>query len=71
LIAEKIGANTEAVLEEVRRTGALPRTAAVSLATERVRRAMQTRRWMHRRDKLRWINVPPVLMARIGAFPFH
>jgi len=45
LIAEKIRANTEAMLEEVRRTGALPRTAAVSLATERVRRAMQTRRW--------------------------
>ena len=45
LIAEKIRANTEAVLDEVRRTGALPRTAAVSLATERVRRAMRTRRW--------------------------
>jgi glutamate dehydrogenase (NAD(P)+) len=45
LIAEKIRANTEAVLDEVRRTGALPRTAAVLLATERVRRAMRTRRW--------------------------
>ena len=45
LIAEKIRANTAAVLEEVRRTGALPRTAAVSLATERVHRAMRTRRW--------------------------
>jgi len=45
LIAERIRANTEAVLDEVRRTGALPRTAAVSLATERVRRAMRTRRW--------------------------
>src|SRR6516165_9484255 len=44
-IAEKIRANTEAVLDEVRRTGALPRTAAVSLATERVRRATRTRRW--------------------------
>ena len=44
LIAEKIRVNTEAVLDEVRRTGALPRTAA-SLATERVRRAMRTRRW--------------------------
>jgi glutamate dehydrogenase (NAD(P)+) len=45
LIAEKIRANTETVLDEARRTGALPRTAAVSLATERVRRAMRTRRW--------------------------
>ena len=45
LIAEKIRANTEAMLDEVRRTGALPRTAALSLATERVRRAMRTRRW--------------------------
>jgi len=43
--AEKIRANTEAVLDEVRRTGSLPRTAAVSLATERVHRAMRTRRW--------------------------
>ena len=45
LIDEKIRANTEAVLDEVRRTDALPRTAALSLATERVRRAMRTRRW--------------------------
>ena len=45
LINEKIRNNTEAVLDEVRRTGALPRTAAVSLATERVRRVMRTRRW--------------------------
>jgi glutamate dehydrogenase (NAD(P)+) len=45
LIDEKIRANTEAVLDEVRRTGALPRSAAVSLATERVRRAMRIRRW--------------------------
>ena len=45
LIAEKIRANAEAVLGEVRRTGALPRTAAVSLAAERVRRATRTRRW--------------------------
>jgi len=44
-IAEKIRANTEAVLDEVRRSGTLPRTAAVSLATERVHRAMRTRRW--------------------------
>ena len=45
LIDEKIRANIEAMLKEVRRTGALPRTAALSLATERVRRAMRTRRW--------------------------
>jgi glutamate dehydrogenase (NAD(P)+) len=44
-IEEKIRANTEAVLDEVERTGALPRTAALSLATERVHRAMRTRRW--------------------------
>jgi glutamate dehydrogenase (NAD(P)+) len=43
LIAKKIRANTEAVLNEARRAGALPRTAAVSLATERVRRVMRTR----------------------------
>ena len=41
-IDEKIRANTEAVLDEVRRTDALPRTAALSLATERM---MGTRRW--------------------------
>jgi glutamate dehydrogenase (NAD(P)+) len=45
VIDEKIRANTGAVLDEARRTGALPRSAALSLATERVRRAMQTRRW--------------------------
>jgi glutamate dehydrogenase (NAD(P)+) len=45
LIDEKIRSNTEAVLGEARRTGALPRTAAASLASERVRRAMWTRRW--------------------------
>jgi glutamate dehydrogenase (NAD(P)+) len=45
LIDEKIRANIQSMLEEVRRTGALPRTAALSLATERVRRAMRTRRW--------------------------
>jgi glutamate dehydrogenase/leucine dehydrogenase len=44
-IGEKIRANTGAVLDEVRRTGALPRTAAISLATQRVYRAMRTRRW--------------------------
>jgi glutamate dehydrogenase (NAD(P)+) len=45
LIDEKIRANTEAMLDEVRRTHALPRIAALWLATERVCRAMQTRRW--------------------------
>ena len=45
LIDEKIRANTEAVLDEVKRTGALPRTAAMLLATERVERAMRIRRW--------------------------
>jgi len=44
-IDEKIRANTQAVLEEAKRTKSLPRTAAVSLAKERVRRAMRTRRW--------------------------
>ena len=45
LADEKIRANTAAVLDEARRTGALPRTAALALATERVHRAMRTRRW--------------------------
>jgi len=44
-IDEKIRANTKAVLDEVRRAGVLPHTAATSLATERVHRAMRTRRW--------------------------
>ena len=44
-IDEKIRANTEAVLQEARRSGALPRSAAQSLAKARVLRAMQTRRW--------------------------
>jgi glutamate dehydrogenase (NAD(P)+) len=44
-IAEKIRGNTKAVLDEVRRAGVLPRTAATSLAIERVHRAMRTRRW--------------------------
>jgi glutamate dehydrogenase (NAD(P)+) len=52
-IEEKIRANTEAVLDEVRRTGALPRTAALSLATERVHQAMRTRRWDARARGLR------------------
>lgn len=44
-IVEKIGANTRAVLDEARRTGAPPRRAAVALAERRVRAAMATRRW--------------------------
>jgi len=44
-IVEKIAANTHAVLDEVKRTGALPRAAAVALAERRVRAAMATRRW--------------------------
>ena len=38
-------ATHKAVLDEVHRTGVLPRAAATSLATKRVHRAMQTRRW--------------------------
>ena len=45
VIDEKIRANTEAMLQEVRHTNASPRTAALSLATKRMRRAMRTRRW--------------------------
>jgi glutamate dehydrogenase (NAD(P)+) len=43
-IEEKIRANTEAVLAEAKRTGSLPRQAAVALAEKRVRSAMQYRR---------------------------
>jgi glutamate dehydrogenase (NAD(P)+) len=44
-IAEKIRANTDAVLGAVRRDRVLPRIAAVNLATERVRAAMKMRRF--------------------------
>jgi glutamate dehydrogenase (NAD(P)+) len=44
-IEERIRANTEAVLDASRRRSVRPREAAVALATERVRRAMQTRRF--------------------------
>jgi glutamate dehydrogenase (NAD(P)+) len=44
-IAEKIAANTRAVLETAKTKHALPRDAAVELASSRVRRAMQLRRW--------------------------
>ena len=46
-IDEKIRANTRALLAQVREKGALPRSAALALATARVERAMQTRRWEH------------------------
>jgi glutamate dehydrogenase/leucine dehydrogenase len=42
-IEEKIRLNTEAVLANAKKTGSLPRQAAVSLATERVKRAMTYR----------------------------
>jgi glutamate dehydrogenase/leucine dehydrogenase len=42
-IEEKIQINTEAVLASAKKTGSLPRQAAVSLATERVKRAMTYR----------------------------
>lgn len=45
VIDEKIRANTRAVLEEARRTGAEPRAAAVALAERRVREAASLRRW--------------------------
>jgi glutamate dehydrogenase (NAD(P)+) len=44
-IAEKIRANTEAVLAATRRDAVLPRAAALQLATERVRQAMSHRRF--------------------------
>lgn len=44
-IDEKIRHNTRLVLEEARRTGTLPRQAAVALAERRVREARRSRRW--------------------------
>ncbi len=44
VIAEKIRANTSAVLARAKETGILPRQAALDLATERVKRAMAYRR---------------------------
>ncbi len=44
-IAEKIRANTEAVLAASRRNAVLPRAAALALAVERVRQAMAHRRF--------------------------
>lgn len=44
-IDEKIRANTRTVLEESKRTGSLPRAAAMALAELRVREAAALRRW--------------------------
>ena len=44
-IEEKIRANTRLVMEEAKRSGSLPRAAAMSLALQRIDRAMRTRRW--------------------------
>jgi glutamate dehydrogenase (NAD(P)+) len=45
VIAEKIRANTQAVLEDARRAGTTPRQAAIALAEARVRNAQNLRRW--------------------------
>lgn len=45
MIADKVGANTEAVLDRAAAAGIPPREVAVAMAGERVRRAMATRRW--------------------------
>jgi len=44
-IEEKIRANTQTVLVEAKRTNSLPRAAAISLARQRVQKAMRVRRW--------------------------
>jgi glutamate dehydrogenase (NAD(P)+) len=44
-IDQRIRTNTRLVIEESRRTGRLPRAAAVALAERRLREAMLTRRW--------------------------
>ena len=45
MIAEKIRANTEAMLSETRRRGVIPREAAEGVALERLRQAMAWRRF--------------------------
>ncbi len=45
-IAEKVTANTAAVLDACERTGEAPRTAALTIARARLDRAMTTRRWV-------------------------
>jgi len=44
-IEDKVGANTAEVLERSRSEGVQPREAAMTMATERLRKAMSTRRW--------------------------
>jgi glutamate dehydrogenase (NAD(P)+) len=44
-IQQRIQTNTRIVIEESRRTGCLPRAAAVALAGRRLQEATQTRRW--------------------------
>lgn len=44
-IEEKVRRNTELVLDSAARNGRLPRTAAMELAAERIRKAMSFRRW--------------------------
>jgi len=44
-IEEKIARNTREVLEAMKISGAQPRDAAITLAEQRVRKAMSTRRW--------------------------
>jgi glutamate dehydrogenase (NAD(P)+) len=44
-IAEKIAANTAAVLDEAASGGLTPRAAATAIAERRVRKAMDLRRW--------------------------
>lgn len=44
-IDERIRANTRLVLEEAKKSGALPRTAALAIAEHRVKAAMSLRRW--------------------------
>ena len=44
-IDQRIRENTRLVVEESRRTGAMPRTAALALAERRVRAAAASRRW--------------------------
>jgi glutamate dehydrogenase/leucine dehydrogenase len=44
-IDQRIRTNTRLVIEESRRTGCLPRAAAVALAERRLREATRTRRW--------------------------
>ncbi|MGK2942678.1 MAG: hypothetical protein ACSLFJ_13550 [Immundisolibacter sp.] len=44
-VEERIRANTATVLDRAQASGSTPRQAAEALALERVRDAMQTRRW--------------------------